>query len=106
MVATAIKGIARVFERVGPGRSLDLRWSGNELRRPAITHGPRGSVLSFSLSPITDDTYGDLNAAWRYTIPVRLVSLNRPLNLVIERLERVGEKVEVTGRIVSGTTLP
>ena len=104
MVATAIKGIARVLERVSPGRSLDLRWSCSELRCPSITHGPGGSVLSFSLAPITEDTYGDLSAAWRYTIPVRLVSLNRPLNLVIERLERSGEKVEVTGRILSGRT--
>ena len=61
-------------------------------------------MLSFSLAPSTEDTYGDLSAAWRYTIPVRLVSLNRPLNLVIERLERSGEKVEVTGRILSGRT--
>ena len=105
MIATAVHGITRVLNQIRAGRSLDLSWSDAELRRPSITHGPRGSMLVFSLSPVTDDTYRDLSAARRYIIPVRLVSLNRPLNLVIASLERVGEEVKVTGRIVSGSTM-
>jgi|SRR5688572_7047264 hypothetical protein len=105
MVTTAIHGITRMLNQIRAGRSLDLSWSNTDLRRPSVTHGPRGSLLAFSLSPVTDDTYRALSAARRYTIPVRLVSLNRPLNLVIATLERVGDEVQVTGRIVSPTSL-
>jgi hypothetical protein len=84
---------------------LDLRWTGSELRRPSITHGAGGSILAFTLSPITEDTYRDLSAARRYGIPVRLASLSRPLSLSIVRLERLGEEVQVTGRITPSATL-
>jgi len=97
---TTLRGITRMIRHIHCSGGLDLRWSQSELRTPSITHGPRGSFLSFSLSPITEDTVGDLSAAHRYNIPVRLVSLSRPLNLVIVRLERHGEEVQITGRIV------
>jgi len=105
MAATTLRGLNHLIRDIHGGGALDLRWSRSELHAPSITHGPRGSFLSFSLSSIADDTFGDLNAAQRYRIPVRLVSLNRPLSLLIVSLERVGEEIQVTGRIVPHATL-
>jgi len=105
MAATVLQGVAHMIRNIRRSGRLDLRWSASELHSPSITHGPRGSIFCFSLSPINDDTYRDLSAARRYNIPVRLVSLNRPLNLVIVHLDRVGEEVQVTGRLAPQATL-
>jgi len=92
--------LREIIQSVQSGR-FDLAWSGSEIRSPTITHGSRGSEFSFSLSLMTDDAYDALSAAQRNNVPVRLVSLNQPLNLVIVRLQRVGEAVQITGRIVA-----
>ena len=91
--------LREIIHSVQSGR-FDLAWSGSEIHSPTVTHGPRGSQFSFTLSLITDDTYAALSAAQRSNVPVRLVSLNQPLHLVIVRLQRVGEAVQITGRIV------
>jgi hypothetical protein len=105
MAATALRGIKRFIPHIGVCGPLDLRWSESELRCPSIVHGPRGSQLSFSLSPVTDVTYGDLSAAQQYNIPVRLASLKRPLHLEIAHLERVGDEAQISGRIVPSALL-
>jgi hypothetical protein len=101
MAETVLRGINDLLRNIRHGGPLELRWAGSELRSPAITHGPNGSVFSFYLSPVTDDIYSDLSAAKRYGIPVRLVSLRRPLSLIVRDLERVGEGTKIAGWVDS-----